>query len=1072
MPLRSGIVSAILAAAALVSPPSTRAYQVVFTEVMYHPPGAEPEFIELFNATSTPLDIAEWRFVEGIDYTFPAFDAGDSGAHILKPKERILISSADPAATRAAYGLGAAVRVFGPWQGNLANGGETIKLTDKNGVGMATLSYGDGSEGKWPAAADGAGHTLAIKDWDRKPDDYRNWHQSAERLGTPGAEASPDPESPAPNPSLPLGVESTYINYADTWSFRDDNTDVLTNEPTWNQLGFSPGGAWKSGRGIFGFETTTGGIPAEGLPLTPITDSAAGDNHMTYYFRKEFTFTGSPLGATFSLDLVNDDGVTLFLNGTEIGRIGVATGAINWKTTASRTVGDATEEIDVLNSGNASADFASLLVSGTNVLAAVVHQTNNTSSDCVFGARLKITPDLPSPVEFNEILSGVPGGGFVEFFNPGGSPVDLQGYYLSDSAGNLAKFRIETPLVVPAGGVASVGFAAAGLTPGGEIYLTDPDGTTALRGVTDTSIGGRSIGRKPDGGAGWFLFLDPTPDATEPKHRRRGKNPLKLSEVHFAGTDVDWVEIYNDSAIAQTTAGLFLATERDFSDKVALGGPVPAHGYATWAVNFEPRGGDFALYLIDGSNRVLAARVLEQRAGLESLQTYPAGSDDWFASAAASQGSANDPARHDEIVINEVMYDPPSRESDAEFIEIYNRSGSPVSLAGWRITDGVDFVFPAGTTIPGNGFIVVGKNRAHLQSLYGGGITILGDFGGSLSNDGELIRLADDLGNTADAVDYLPSGDWPELADGDGSSMELRHPDMDNASPSAWRDSDESNKASMQNFTYTAPFEAATWLPTTTNQELYAHLVGDSHIVMANVSLKLNNSGANLVLNPGVMSPTNSSALGWVCQGTHWASFMDGGQLHLIADGHGDNKANHAEVDLANLAFNASYTLSFDAKWVSGKPRLVMQTIDHGFGTSFYIPIPDNLGTPGAPNSTLLATPAPAVTQVLHSPAVPTSADPVIVTAHVSSQEAIAGAGRRPPARHGGRQWRVAAHADERQRDRRRRNGGRRHLLRRDHPIHRPGEHRAVLCRGEFGGRQYYAVAEARTGAPRHVDRR
>ena len=103
---------------------------------------------------------------------------------------------------------------------------------------------------------------------------------------------------------------------------------------------------------------------------------------------------------------------------------------------------------------------------------------------------------------------------------------------------------------------------------------------------------------------------------------------------------------------------------------------------------------------------------------------------------------------------------------------------------------------------------------------------MVGDWSGTLRDGGELIRLEDSNGNLADEVDYKPSGDWPELADGDGSSMELRHPDMDNNASTAWADSNESSSTTMQNFTYTADFESAKWLPVSSGQELHVHLVG------------------------------------------------------------------------------------------------------------------------------------------------------------------------------------------------------------------------------------------------------
>ena len=126
--------------------------------------------------------------------------------------------------------------------------------------------------------------------------------------------------------------------------------------------------------------------------------------------------------------------------------------------------------------------------------------------------------------------------------------------------------------------------------------------------------------------------------------------------------------------------------------------------------------------------------------------------------------------------------------------------------------------------------------------------------------------------------------DRPEHADGDGSSMELKHPDMDNESPVAWADSDESQKSRMQTFTYTDIFDRVTWSPLTGGQELHMHLVGDAHMLIKNVSMKLNGAGSNLVKNPSVMSSSNSSANGWVCQGTHWGSFIENGCLLYTSD--------------------------------------------------------------------------------------------------------------------------------------------------------------------------------------------
>ena len=41
--------------------PMAHAEQIVFSEVMYHPPAGGHEFIEVQNLTATPFDIAQWE---------------------------------------------------------------------------------------------------------------------------------------------------------------------------------------------------------------------------------------------------------------------------------------------------------------------------------------------------------------------------------------------------------------------------------------------------------------------------------------------------------------------------------------------------------------------------------------------------------------------------------------------------------------------------------------------------------------------------------------------------------------------------------------------------------------------------------------------------------------------------------------------------------------------------------------------------------------------------------------------------------------------------------------------------
>ena len=133
---------ACLAALLLAAIPAS-AEQVIFSEVHYNPPTGQPEFIEIYNNTGTPFDIGTWYFSDGVEFTFPDFNPGDTGAHILKPFERLLVSDVDEATLRAAYSIPPETRVFGPYVGALDNGGETVSCNNNNCTVMTELSYDD-----------------------------------------------------------------------------------------------------------------------------------------------------------------------------------------------------------------------------------------------------------------------------------------------------------------------------------------------------------------------------------------------------------------------------------------------------------------------------------------------------------------------------------------------------------------------------------------------------------------------------------------------------------------------------------------------------------------------------------------------------------------------------------------------------------------------------------------------------------------------------------------------------------------------------------------------------------------
>ncbi|MBI4586789.1 MAG: lamin tail domain-containing protein [Planctomycetes bacterium] len=131
---------------------------LVLNEIHYHPmafdprPGPVPgEFLEFYNRGAKPLDLAGYRITKGIDFSFP-------GGTVLPPGGYLVVAQ-DPSTIQNVYGLAG---VLGPWQGDLSNRGETIRVVDPLGNTVEEVRYFDG--GRWPRWADGGGSSLERRD--------------------------------------------------------------------------------------------------------------------------------------------------------------------------------------------------------------------------------------------------------------------------------------------------------------------------------------------------------------------------------------------------------------------------------------------------------------------------------------------------------------------------------------------------------------------------------------------------------------------------------------------------------------------------------------------------------------------------------------------------------------------------------------------------------------------------------------------------------------------------------------------------------------------------------------------
>jgi hypothetical protein len=153
------------------------------------------------------------------------------------------------------------------------------------------------------------------------------------------------------------------------------------------------------------------------------------------------------------------------------------------------------------------------------------------------------------------------------------------------------------------------------------------------------------------------------------------------------------------------------------------------------------------------------------------------------------------------VVINEIMYNPPTGNQNEEYIELHNITGAIVTLyrydksTPWKFTDGIDYIFPTApiVTIQAYGYLILVRDLTAFTAKYGSmppGVQVLEDYNGRLSNAGERLEIAmpGDIDNQGtrhyiriDRVTYsdglhpedCPGGVdlWPRDADGFGKSL-------------------------------------------------------------------------------------------------------------------------------------------------------------------------------------------------------------------------------------------------------------------------------------------------------------
>jgi hypothetical protein len=626
---------------------------------------------------------------------------------------------------------------------------------------------------------------------------------------------------------------------------------------------------------------------------------------------------------------------------------------------------------------------------------------------------------------------------FIELYNAEVFPEDLSGHRLTGEV----DFTFPANTVVPAGGfvvvapnpadlqsihgltgvfggftnrLANAGGTVRLLNPAGAVllevnYSTQPPGPAAAAGAGHSLILWRPSRGEGDAHA-WAAsaLFGGSPGGAEPAREHPWQN-LVINEflAHTEAPQTDFIELYNHGNSAVDLSGCGL-TDDPTTNRFTLppGTLIPARGVLAFeqaTLGFALNAAGETIYLrgADGLRVIDAVAFGPQVKGVATGRT-PDGAPLLSHLRQPTPGAANAVRLQPDVVINELMFNPLSGDDDDEFIELHNRGAQPVALAGWRLEAGVAFTLPADTVLPADGYLVIARNAAQLRAHYPN-LTVtncVGDYAGSLRNRGERLALTrPETVLTTNAsggvitqvrallvneVTYGEGGRWGRWADGGGSSLELTDARADNRLARNWADSDESAKAPWTTLEVNGTLDHGVGAV----DQLQVFLQAAGACLLDDVEVR-GAGTVNLVAN----ATFATGSTGWTAQGTQEQSAWDAATqtLRIEAVGRGDTGANRLHTALASgLNPGATGTIRARARWLRGRPDLLLRLRGNYLECVGRLTVPANLGTPGARNSRAVANAAPVVAEVTTAPVLPAAGTAVTVTARVDDPDGIA----------------------------------------------------------------------------------
>ncbi|MBR1666933.1 MAG: CotH kinase family protein, partial [Bacteroidaceae bacterium] len=171
-------------------------------------------------------------------------------------------------------------------------------------------------------------------------------------------------------------TQSSVFSEGSDWKYYDSGS---LDDKNWTTTTYSDA-SWKSGNAPIGYGKNQNTETAKNLTC--------------YYFRKSFTLNNAPASSDeYTLDFTIDDGMIVYVNGTEAGRYNMPSGNVNYNTVATSYAPNNPDTGTMTIKG-------SLFKRGKNVIAVEVHNNSTSSTDILWDASLSSIVQNTSDVKY------------------------------------------------------------------------------------------------------------------------------------------------------------------------------------------------------------------------------------------------------------------------------------------------------------------------------------------------------------------------------------------------------------------------------------------------------------------------------------------------------------------------------------------------------------------------------------------------------------------------------------------------------------------------------------------------